>query len=141
MLEYYLTKLSEGSFVFQIEDQGDRLTNYILSKPGKYYQARNGWKVAIDREPAIDIDRKVIYLRGTDHDADTRPATAWGLKSKECKNIVNGIHDAIVDVVQAAKNWKVSRPVFEEVVEIRRGYDPLGPLFDYPGIVIIKHTR
>lgn len=139
MIRYYLTKLSEGTFVFQIEKQEDRLTNYIVSRPGKYYQARNGWKVAIDAEPAIDIDAKVVYLRGSESDQDERVSRHWGLGGKECKNIIKAINDAISEVVEAAKNWTVPTQVkFIPVIEVRTKYDPYGPFCNFPGIVIIK---
>lgn len=138
MIKYYLTKLSEGSFVFQIESQDDRLTNYIVSRPGKYFPARNGWKVAIDREPAVDLDAKVVYLRGSDAEADENISRAWGLGGKECKNRIREINEAIVEAVEAAKNWKVKGPRFVQVIEVRHNYDPFGPFCGFPGIIVIE---
>jgi len=142
MIKYYLTKLAEGTFVFQIEEQEDRLTSYIKSRPGGYYPARNGWKVAIDKEPAVDTDTKTIYLRGSDVEADENVSRHWGLNPKECKNIMRSIDDAILEAVEAAKNWKVKHvPTFVEVVEIHHGYDPFGPFYGLPGVIVIKDRR
>lgn len=138
MLKYYLVKLAEGTFVFQVEEQSDRVTNYIKSRPGKYFAARNGWKVAIDNEPAIDLDRKTIWLQGRDSDADDTVVRVWGLGGKECKNVVKAINDALTEAVEAAKNWRINTPKFVQVVEIRKRFDPFDPFYGLGGIVVIR---
>lgn len=110
LLEYALTQVGSGTVVFLIENQAERLTNYLLSN-GKVFTAKNGWRVAISEKPEIDPERKVIFLRGSKSKDDSKPARIWGLKDKAAKEIIKAVHTALEEAVTAAKNWQLNHDV------------------------------
>lgn len=105
MLKYHLLEAAPGSFIFQIEEQGDRLNNYLKAN-GNVYEANNGWRVAISGEPQINTVKKIIYLRGSDTAEDLRIDRHYGYGSKEVKEIFKNVNNALREAVEAAKNWK-----------------------------------
>ena len=139
MFEYFLTQMGEGSFVFQIEHQDDRITNYLKSI--NIFSASNGWRVCIDNEPGIDLDNKIIYLQGRDKTLDNKVDSFWGLGGKECKETMKAIANALKECVESAKAFKMRHPLtFANVVIVRQDICTpfISMLHSNPGYIIIR---
>lgn len=138
MIEFFLTPLGQSALVFQIESQSDQLTNYVRGRG--IFHASNGWKITVDKEPEIDLDNKIIYLQGSNHELDHKVDRHWDLKGKELKEVVKQATAALKEVVEATKTLK-KRGDFRiiEVVTINPRYiDPFSVMFrNDPRIVII----
>ena len=101
LLSYHLTPL-EGAFTFQIVQQDDRITNFI--KRVGVYEAKNGWRVTIDRQPEIALQDRVIYLRGKKANKDEYVHRNMNVGSnKEVKKILSAIDSALIDLARDAK--------------------------------------
>lgn len=108
LLEYHLDQYEKG-FVFQIVEQDDLVTNHV--KRCGVFTAKNGWRVTIDRQPEIDVQNKVIYLRGrkSGKDDDMHRNQRVG-SNKEVKKMIGAINQALQDLVSAAKGNRNKRP-------------------------------
>lgn len=100
-ITYLITQMS-NAIAFQIEEQTSNLTNFLLSKTS--FLASNGWRVAVDEEPEVNVAKKVIFLRGRDTAQDNKIATAQNLNlsEKELNRTVNSIIKAIEEVSVAS---------------------------------------
>jgi hypothetical protein len=129
----------EGKFIFTIEEQPEDLTMFIKSRRNQAYRTSNGWTVAIDVEPQVNIDDKTIYLRGSDGDADDKIDRHWGLTSKQVKKVINDVDRALEDAFAAAKSWVPSKTIgLERVIYIDASrYDPFYSFRRNPRIIIL----
>lgn len=108
LLEYHLDPYEKG-FVFQIVEQSDIVTNYV--KRVGVYHAGNNWKVAIDKEPEIDVINKVIYLQGRKSKKDGIMHRNMNVASnKEIKKLIGAINKALQDLCSDAKGNRSRNP-------------------------------
>jgi hypothetical protein len=140
MLEYYITKVGEGAFIFRITEQDEKLTSFIKSRHNKCFYANNGWKVVVDEEPEVNVDRKTIYLRGADKYQDGKIDRHWDLREKEVKEVIKSVDKALEDAVASAKAWKPLKTFqVEKVVLVDAyAYDPYYSFRKNPSVVIIN---
>lgn len=137
MLEFHLNQL-EGAITFQIVDQSNEVTNY-LKRVGTHY-APNGFKVKVDRFPEIDLDKKMIFLRGSRDSKDLKVCRVQNLGGqKQVNKVANDIQKALEDVVAAAKGQRNKRPfvLADTFIVNLEAYDPFYELSRDPRIIII----
>jgi hypothetical protein len=138
MLEYFLLQLGDGTFVFQVVAQEDRITNYV--KAHNPFLCANGWKVAISEEPEINIDKKMIYLRGNDKDLDFKVDRHWDLKGKEARDIVKQVNAALKELVEATKAWKHKHELkIIDTIVISPRYDPWACFATLGPAVVVRY--
>jgi len=139
LLEYHLDPYEKG-FVFQIVEQSDTVTNHV--KRCGVFHASNGWRVAIDREPEIDVDNKVIYLRGRkDHKDENMHRNMNVGSNKEVKKMISAIERALQEVCQAAKGGRNKKPYlyYDTFVVDLREFDCFAPCCQNDNrIIVIK---
>jgi len=139
LLKYHLDQLEEG-LSFQIVEQSDEVTNYV--KRVGVYTASNGYRVTIDKVPAIDPERKAIFLRGRKSHKDLTIASVEGLNSnKEAKKMCDAIDRALQDLCTDVKGGRNRRPFIlqDQIIVDMRELDP----FAYycardPRIIVIR---
>lgn len=107
MLEVRIAPHSKG-FTFQVLEQSQEVTNFLL-KNNSCYNAPNGWKVAISKQPEVRVDERVIFLRGTrstrDEYIDANSYVAEG--DKAVKKLIDQIEKALASMITAIKTRKV----------------------------------
>ena len=137
LIEFHLNELEEA-VTFQIVDQSDTITNY-LKRVGTHYAP--GFQVRIDKEPEIDFDKKMIFLRGSRGHKDLKVCKVTGLgNAKQVSKTANAIQKALEDVCKAAKGEKNKRPfIFADtyVVDLSK-FDMYAELRRDPRIIIIN---
>jgi len=100
-LGYHLDQYGRN-FIFQIEEQSDQVVNFI--KRVGVFEASNGWRVMIDKQPEIDLDNKVIYLQGRKSGKDDYIHRNQKVgPEKEVKKICGAIDRALAEMVKEAK--------------------------------------
>ena len=127
LLEYHLDPYEKG-FVFQIVCQSDKVTNYV--KRVGIYHASNGWRVAIDKEPEVDVINKVIYLQGRKEGKDLNMHRNMNVgNNKEVKKKLSAIDRALMDLCQDAKGDKRKRPYdfYDQIVVDLSEFDAFAP--------------
>lgn len=108
MLSYHLNQL-KSAVTLQIVEQDDRILNFL--KKVKVFTAKNGWRIASDRKPEINVDEKIIFVRGRNTQDDLKIARAMGLgNDKDTKKIHDGIDQALTELGKAAAGKSVVRP-------------------------------
>lgn len=100
-LAYHLDQY-EKAFIFQVVEQSDQVINFI-TRVG-VFEARNGWRVMIDRQPEVDLDNRVIYLQGRKSNKDSYVHRNQNVgNAKEVKKICGAIDNALAELVKEAK--------------------------------------
>lgn len=113
-ITYFLTPVDRG-FAFRIDQQSSLLTDALKSKD---FLASNGWRIAMEEGPAINISTKTIFLRGSNKDMDYRIDRSSDLASNRTRDkYVSEINSAIAELVDA-----VTFPVPQ--LSMSRGYYP-----------------
>ena len=93
-------KTYERAFILQITDQTPDVEQFLKSN-GQFI-ASNGWTVTHNVCPEVDVNRKIIYLRGVNTDRKLRTARVWDLSSdSKAQSLVNQIDSAIQEFVGA----------------------------------------
>jgi hypothetical protein len=125
LLRYHLTALALGTIVFQVVEQDERVTNYLDALGGSY-TAPNGWRIQRDKSPEIDVDKKIIFLRGSDSCKDQFVDQVNNMNPKAAEAIVKAIDSALESFVRAAKNYEVpNQPTFETVFMVDARFVPV----------------
>ena len=101
LLAYHLDPYEEA-FMFQVVEQSDQVTSFL--KRVGIYEASNGWRVTIDRQPEIDLKNKVVFLQGSKSRKDGYMHRNQNVGSnKERNKILSAIDRALSDLVRDAK--------------------------------------
>ena len=66
-IKYYLKEVNQHiifSILYQAEVERGEVSNY--------FTAKNGWSILSDAEPYINIENKIVYIRGRNKEADNK---------------------------------------------------------------------
>ena len=140
LIAYHLDAYEEG-LVFQITEQSDDVTNYV--KRVGNYNAKNGWRVTIDKEPEIDVKNRAIFLQGKKQHKDHNMFRVQNMGSnKEVKKVISQIESALQDLGSDVKNSKNQRRPFrfyDQIIIDTREIDSFRALSNCgPNIIVIK---
>ena len=99
MLSVYVEPF-EKAIAFQVVNQSTEITDFI--KRNGTFHASNGWNVAIDNVPELDILNKTIYLRGSDASQNKRVDRTWDISNNSRRDeYVREVDQALNDLVLA----------------------------------------
>ncbi len=102
MLSAYLVPF-ERAFCFQITEQSSKLNRAL--KTHDSFVASNGWTVTKALVPEIQLDPKVIFLRGDDGDRNLRVSRTWDLSNNNARDkYLSQINSALQEFVNFASN-------------------------------------
>jgi hypothetical protein len=139
LMRYYCDPYVEG-LSFQIVEQSDTVTNYV--KRVGVYEASNGWRITIDKEPEVNVKDRVIFLQGKKKHKNGKICRVQYMSSdKEAKKTVAAIDRAIEDLCNDALNQRGRRPfqIIDEIIIDTRAFDCYNAAFGYdPRIIIIR---
>lgn len=109
----YNVDLLEKAFVFQVIGQDANLTDYV--KTYGPFVSSNGWEVRVDNEPEIDVENKIVYLRGDQTSKDLKVDKNWNLSSNYSRDsIVRNVDYALNELISSYKNRSYSyKPSFK----------------------------
>ena len=107
-LEYDMAALKNG-FAFQIIEQDDIITEFVEDHAEEIFCASNGWAIAIRRHPALDVENKVIYLRGDDPCRDLDVCTVEYLPQSYVNKAIHNINLAMLELVDRAKQAALTK--------------------------------
>lgn len=99
MLSVYVESFAKA-IAFQVVSQSTEITDFI--KKNGTFHASNGWNIAIDNAPELDIASKTIYLRGSDVSQNKRVDRTWDLSTNSRRDdYVRAVDQALNDLVLA----------------------------------------
>jgi hypothetical protein len=67
MLKYNLNLHPGGTMIFKVTEQTQGVYDFLGISP---FKASNGWRIVSHHKPEIDIENKVLFLRGSDRKRD-----------------------------------------------------------------------
>ena len=140
LIAYHLDAYEEG-LAFQITEQSDDVTNYV--KRVGTYNAKNGWRITIDKEPEIDVKNRAIFLQGKKSHKDHYIFRVQNMGSnKEVKKVISQVESALQDLGSDVKNSKNQRRPFrfyDQIIIDTREMDPFRGMRDcIPNIIIVR---
>lgn len=99
MLSVYVESF-EKAIAFQVVNQSTEITDFI--KRNGTFHTSDGWNVAIDNVPELDILNKTIYLRGSDASQNKRVDRTWDISNNSRRDeYVREVDQALNDLVLA----------------------------------------
>ena len=99
MLSVYLDAF-EKAIAFQVTDQSTKITDFI--KRNGPFVASNGWTIAVESAPELDVATKTIFLRGSNSSLDKRVDRTWDINSNYNRdNVICAADDALNELVHA----------------------------------------
>ena len=144
-IKYILAEYKEG-LIFQMVDQSPSAKSFLDVHGFKGITMPNGWTVAIHKKPEIDIENKIIYLRGSSVSKDSKIDKLINFPQAGIKSIIKEVNYALImfdEYVRQHKNSGsavlVGRDIYENIYMTANGPRKPGCVSQTPDFLTKNH--
>jgi len=113
MLTYKIHAL-DRAIAFQIIEQSPEVSKIMKTRVwNEACLVSNGWTIKQSNCPAIDVNNRIIFLRGSDSSKDLRIDRIWDLSSDSYRDsIINQVDSALKEFLVFCQNsmFQTSKP-------------------------------
>ena len=94
-----------GTMDFKVKSQSMEVDDFLRALNG-YFVASNGWTIASFKKPEIDIENKIVYIRGSETTKDLRVDVNVNVPEGLFKGIEKGVNEALKELTKKANDFK-----------------------------------